>query len=65
MQTDPKKPEGDCRNCGGNDWWLRKVGGIGAGREWLCGRCHPRLGQKGVRVVYYNEKERCAATRRA
>lgn len=38
--------EGACSVCGSSDWWYRPVSEFGGPGERLCGRCHPKPGEK-------------------
>lgn len=38
--------EGACPVCGSTDWWDRPASELGGRSERLCGRCHPKPGEK-------------------
>lgn len=40
--------EGACPVCGSSDWWYRPASELGGPGERLCGRCHPKPGEKEI-----------------
>lgn len=55
------RKEGACPVCGSSDWWFRPASELGGPGGRLCGRCHPKSGEKvergSVDLSYFTIEE--------